>query len=147
MSAEVGGTVKWWKRVPTLVTQCRDVVRLSASIRLNILHADIHIYSDLPDWGESGQTGTDRSNELGKVRRWRYTCAVPPTIIALDLSRCKKDATKTAIAAGEATIYYEKVYDSTDVGKTELELIQKSDMPYEIIVGPNSDSPMSVRID
>ena len=72
------------------------------------------------------------------------TCAVPPTIIALDPSRCKKDATE---AAGEATIYYEKAYDSTDAGGTELDLIQKSDMPYEIIIGPNSDSPMSVRID
>ena len=75
------------------------------------------------------------------------TCAVPPTIIALDPSRCKKDATEAAIAAGEATIYYEKAYDSTDAGGTELDLIQKSDMPYEIIIGPNSDSPMSVRID
>ena len=72
------------------------------------------------------------------------TCAVPPTIIALDPSRCKKDATE---AAGEATIYYEKAYDSTDAGGTELDLIQKSDMPYEIIIGPNSDLPMSVRID
>lgn len=75
------------------------------------------------------------------------TCAVPPTIIALDPSRCKKDATEAAIGAGEATIYYEKAYDSTDAGGTELDLIQKSDMPYEIIIGPNSDSPMSVRID
>mgnify|MGYP001309251485 CR=1 FL=1 len=85
------------------------------------------------------------------------TCAVPPrtldgvvvgppTIIALDPSRCKKDATEAATAAGEATIYYEKAYDSTDAGGTELDLIQKSDMPYEIIIGPNSDSPMSVRI-
>jgi len=73
------------------------------------------------------------------------TCAVPPTIIALDPSRCKKDATEAAIAAGEATIYYEKAYDSTDAGGAELDLIQKSDMPYEIIIGPNSDSPMSIR--
>ena len=71
----------------------------------------------------------------------------PPTIIALDPSRCKKDATEAATAVGEATIYYEKAYDSTDAGGTELDLIQKSDMPYEIIIGPNSDSPMSVRID
>jgi len=28
---------------------------LSTSIRLNILHADIHIYSDLPDLGDSVQ--------------------------------------------------------------------------------------------
>ena len=75
------------------------------------------------------------------------TCAVPPTVFALDPSRCKKDATKAAIVAAEATIYYEKAYDSTDAGGIELDLIQKSDMPYEIIIGPNSDSPMSVRID
>ena len=74
------------------------------------------------------------------------TCAVPPTVFALDPSRCKKDATKAAMA-GEATIYYEKAYDSTDAGGTELDLIQKSDMPYEIIIGQNSESPMSVRID
>ena len=35
--------------------ELRDVERLSTSIRLNILHADIHIYSDLPDRRESGQ--------------------------------------------------------------------------------------------
>ena len=75
------------------------------------------------------------------------TCTVPPTIIALDPSRCKKDATEAAIAAGEATIYYEKAYDSTDAGGTELELIQKSDMPYRINIGPNCNSPLSVRID
>ena len=36
-------------------SEWRDLDRLSASNRLNILHADISIYSELPDWGVAGQ--------------------------------------------------------------------------------------------
>ena len=44
-----------WNGVGTLSERrSEDVDRLSTSIRLNILHADIHIYSDLPDQGVSG---------------------------------------------------------------------------------------------
>ena len=43
------------ERVATLVTQWRDVDWLSTSIRLNILQAWHHIYSELPDQGVSGQ--------------------------------------------------------------------------------------------
>ena len=37
------------------MVEWRDVNSMSTIIRLNILHADIHVYSDLPDRGESGQ--------------------------------------------------------------------------------------------
>ena len=51
------GCGKLMKRCRNVVgaAEWRDVDRLSTSIRLNILHADIHIYSDLSDQGESGQ--------------------------------------------------------------------------------------------
>ena len=55
-SMEVGGVPEWRERVATLITQWRDVDWLSSSNGLNILQVDIYIYSDLPDWGESGQT-------------------------------------------------------------------------------------------
>ena len=69
----VGGTAKW-RDVDGLsqrhFSEWRDLDRLSASNRLNILHADISIYSDLPDWVESGQTRTGRLRECATSISW-----------------------------------------------------------------------------
>ena len=69
----VNGAAEWKERVATLITQWGDVDWLSASIRLNILLVDISIYSDLSDWGESGQTEQiDRTVTVVVTLQWDF---------------------------------------------------------------------------